>query len=95
MKATLITEVTGTAADGEWNDPHGIRSSVVIEPRPGVIQKMTLGHGGLLAQRGEHHVGIPLPVLLALLEKHCPDFRTPEASGFRPEDIAPEILEGK
>ena len=94
MNAKIITDLTGTVADGKWHEPVGIRSTVADEPRPGVIRKFTLGHAGLMGSYAGKHVAIPLSELIALFEKSAPEFCAPPEPKFTGEDIPVEILKG-
>jgi len=62
----IITNLSGTAADGDWNEPHGVVSAVCDEPEPGMIRQIRLGAGGLTMRRGGLEVGIPLAELVKL-----------------------------
>lgn len=65
----LLTNLTGETTEQNWNEPRGILQSVHDEPKPGLIRRMTLGAGGLMFNRGNIKVGIPMADLIALFEK--------------------------
>lgn len=73
-----LQNLSGAPVEAEWKEPRGILSQVYNEPKPGVIRKVSLGEGGLLFQRGNLRLGIPLAELLALAEKHLPGFAIKE-----------------
>lgn len=83
----IITTLTGSATEADWTEPRGILRTVHDEPQPGFFRRITLGGAGIVVSRGEHAVGIPLAVLLALAEQIEPalvPIAGPSVSASRP-----------
>ena len=75
MKAKIISNLSGTSADGDHFEPHGTIQHVAHLPRVGIICQLKLGANGLQYCRAgvTTHV-IPRAELIALFEKLEPKF---------------------
>jgi hypothetical protein len=94
MKAKIISNLSGSAADGDHFEPHGTLQHVAHIPRPGVICQLKLGASGLQYCRAGvmTHV-IPREQLIALFEKLEPKFAelplnaSGAAANTRPKEV--------
>jgi hypothetical protein len=88
MKAKIISNLTGTATDGEHHEPHGTLQHVAHIPQPGVICQLKLGAAGLQYVRAgvATHV-IPREHLIALFEKLEPKFSERPNGNTRPREV--------
>lgn len=88
MKAKIVTQLSGTATDGEHFEPHGTLQHVVHIPQPGVICQLKLGAAGLQYSRAGvmTHV-IPREQLIALFEKLEPKFAERPNGNTRPREV--------
>lgn len=66
MKTHILTELTGTAIEGDFRDETGIMQKVHEEPVKGFFRSTQLGHAGVQLRRGEFRVVIPLAKLWEL-----------------------------
>ena len=67
--------------EATWTEPRGgVISAVFDESEPGVIRRITLMGGGIIINRGDVRVAIPLEDLLTLAEKCEPALRASKPS---------------
>jgi hypothetical protein len=88
MKAKIISNLSGTSADGDHYEPHGTLQHVAHIPAPGVICQLKLGAAGLQYIRAgvTIHV-IPREALVALFEKLEPKFAERPNGNTRPREV--------
>ncbi len=73
----VVTSLTGQVTEQEYFDPHGVRSTVLVEPQPGWFLQFKMGSSGLLIHHNHDDVAIPLAVLVALAMKAYPKLQPP------------------
>lgn len=88
MNAKIISNLTGSATDGEHQEPHGTIQHVAHMPVPGVICQLKLGAAGLQYTRAgvTTHV-IPRRELIALFEKLEPKFAERPNGDTKPLEV--------
>jgi len=88
MKAKIVTQLSGTANDGDHFEPHGTVQHVAYIPQPGVICQLKLGANGLqYARAGVMTHVVPREQLIALFEKLEPKFAEKPNGNTRPSQV--------
>jgi hypothetical protein len=95
MKTKIITNLSGTSAEGNHFEPHGTLQHVAHIPRPGIICQLKLGANGLQYCRAGvvTHV-IPREQLIALFEMLEPKFaELPKSASGDPANTRPREVD--
>ena len=81
-----LSQLTATLGEAASLVQPDIRINLADEPAPGFFRALSLGHSGLQARVGTERVLIPLAELWDLVERHCPEFRPPQATKPAPAE---------
>ena len=78
---TLATQLTATPVEGTVADPRGTITAIHDEPVKGFFRRASLNGAGVVLQRGETKVIVPLAELWTLAEALEPALRPPAPIG--------------
>lgn len=70
----LITHLNAQLTEGDYCEPRGAVTVLHVEPIPGVHIRLMLGGAGLVFQRGDQKIALPLEAQIKLIARLAPEF---------------------